>query len=433
MSSGVISGRLGQETMKLPILLAAAFSLGTPVMAADLGVLTSLDVCDTLGLTGMTVSSDTACLQISGETYYEFHWGDYKGDLPVLANANLGTIDWSDSDGGATDWDSWIDTYLTLVGTSPSDFGPAKAVIGIYGYDYQEAQNGVLAPDQALELEQAYVSIGDTTILTAGLVYTSVFNEDDDESFGWLPSFMSDDPEGVAYGVGGGTYGIEGHVVQLTHNFGNGFTIGAGLEDLNADGSLVGVVNYAGDQLSAHVSVLAGGVLDGEFDSYALHTGLTAVFDNIKLRGALAANDSGWWNALASAEATLDLFTLAATVDASSESEFGVTGSGEAKLNEQWTIKVAARYVDPDTGLIDNEGLEVRGRLEFAATEQLTLGAEAGHLWTGLNAPSGTQSITDGALDLTWNPGGDFEATTTIAANTLGAYKLSFTASKTFQ
>ena len=131
--------------MRLSILLLATTAMAMPAAAADLGVLTSLDVCSTLGISGLTISSETNCLQISGEVYYEFQWGDFKGALPVLGSGYSGTIDWTDDDAGANDWNSWVDAYLSVVGTAPSDFGPAKVAIEIYGYDYQEAQNGVLA------------------------------------------------------------------------------------------------------------------------------------------------------------------------------------------------------------------------------------------------------------------------------------------------
>lgn len=419
--------------MRLPTILVAAATLAVPASAADLGVLTSLDVCDSLGLSGLTVSSTSSCLQVSGEIYYEFHWGDYEGALPVLSNGYSGTIDWVDADADARDWESLIDAYLKVVATSPSDIGPAKAVIEIYGYSYGETPNGVDGLSESVELEQAYVSIGDQTILTAGRVDASLFNEDDDEAFGWLPSFMSDDPGGVGYDRGAGTYGIEGHVIQLSHKFGNGLSVGAALEDLDGAGSLIGVVNYASDTLSAHLSLLAGGALDGTVESYAMHAGVTATFDGAKVRGAFASNDSGWWNALASIEKTVDIFTLSATADGTSENEIGFTAAAEAKLNQQFTVKIAARYLDPNTGVIDDEGAEIRGRVEYAATEKLTLAAEAGHLFTGAAAPSGTQGITDGLLELTFKPGADFEATTAVAANTLGAYKVSFTASRTFQ
>ena len=43
--------------------------------AADLGVLTSVDVCNQLGISGLTISSETNCLKISGEVSYNFGYG----------------------------------------------------------------------------------------------------------------------------------------------------------------------------------------------------------------------------------------------------------------------------------------------------------------------------------------------------------------------
>src|SRR3954463_1058751 len=71
----------GGQIMKLKSLIlgsVAAAGLSTGAFAADLGVLTSLDVCDSLGISGLTISSDTNCLQISGGVSYEFNWGDYR-------------------------------------------------------------------------------------------------------------------------------------------------------------------------------------------------------------------------------------------------------------------------------------------------------------------------------------------------------------------
>ncbi|QDZ10407.1 hypothetical protein [Devosia ginsengisoli] len=418
--------------MRLPIILMATTALALPAAGADLGVLSALDVCDELGLSGLTISSDTNCLQVSAELYYEFHFGDYKGDLPVLGSGYSGTIDWTDDDGGATDWDSWVDAYLIMVGTAPSDFGPAKVAMELYGYDYAEAQNGVGVPERSLGFDHAYISIGDSTVLTAGLVEDSIFNEDDDEAFGWLESFISDETDGVAFDGGAGSYGTGDHAIQLVRNFGNGLSAGIALESLDDQGSLVGVVNYGSEQLTAHVSVLAGGILDGSFNDIALHSGVTATFDIFKLRGAFAANNSGWWNALASAEATLDMFTLAGTIDGTSERELGLTGAATAKLNDSFTVKLAARYLDADVNLANDEGTELRGRVEYAASETLTLAAEGGYLWTGAAAPSGTQTIADGLLELIWTPGANFGSSIAVAGNSIGAYKVSFLASRTY-
>ena len=65
------------RSLLLGSVAAAGLSTGA-AHAADLGVLTSLDVCDDLGLSGLTISSDTNCLQITGEVKYKFTWGDSR-------------------------------------------------------------------------------------------------------------------------------------------------------------------------------------------------------------------------------------------------------------------------------------------------------------------------------------------------------------------
>ena len=66
--------------MKIRSLLLgsiAAAGLSTAGYAADLGVVTSLDICDELGISGLTISSDDNCLVITGEVKVEYKWGDY--------------------------------------------------------------------------------------------------------------------------------------------------------------------------------------------------------------------------------------------------------------------------------------------------------------------------------------------------------------------
>ncbi len=198
-------------------------------------------------------------------------------------------------------------------------------------------------------------------------------------------------------------------------------------------GNAVGVIVYGSETLTAHLTLVAADILDGDLDKFGFHGGVSAVFDNIKARAALAANDSGWWNGLLSGEASFDMFTIAAAVDANSEREWSTVGSAAVDVTELVVLKGAVRYVDSDTAIADDEGFEVRLRAEYEASEALTLAFEAGHIWVGAAAVSGEQSIFDGTVEAIWAPGGGFEATSALSANTLGAYKVSFTASKDFE
>src|SRR5215471_16320649 len=76
--------------MKIRSLLlgsAALAGLSTAGYAADLGVVTSLDVCDELGLSGLTISSDDNCLVITGNVAFEYDWGNYDPGVVFAAFA----------------------------------------------------------------------------------------------------------------------------------------------------------------------------------------------------------------------------------------------------------------------------------------------------------------------------------------------------------
>lgn len=424
----------------LPISLLLASFVGAPAIAVAADVpLTTLDVCDALGLTGLTISSDTNCLQLSGGVYYEFFWGDYETALDIVGANSLAYDDEfvsiADGNGGPTDndWNSYLEDWFKVVGTSDTDVGPATAVIRFYHYhdigviDEAEDYN-----DQEFEIDYAYVSIGGATVLSAGL-QDSIANLDDDEAFTWVPSFISDATEGVAFdNAAGGTYETEGHSIQLVHTFDNGFKTGVALEALESEGSLVGFVSYANETLTAHLTGVAGSVLDGSISDLAVHAGFTATLEHFKIRGAAAANDTGRWNALGTAEATFDIFTLSGTVDATSEREIGAVASASVVFNETTTLKGAVRYIDSDTAIADDEGLEIRGRLEHKLTEKLTVSAEAGHIWVGAGAVNGAQSIFDGVAELSWTPSDSMTVTASAAANSLGAYKFGATFDNSF-
>src|SRR5690606_23959962 len=98
-------------------------------------------------------------------------------------------------------------------------------------------------------------------------------------------------------------------------------------------GVLAGVISYAGDGISAHVTVAGGGVLDGDIDHWGVHAGFTGSFENFKLVGAFAADDTEYWNGLLSASATFDMFTLAASVEAAADRVVGSeTTTGETDV-----------------------------------------------------------------------------------------------------
>lgn len=430
--------------MKIRSLLlgsVAAAGLSTGAYAADLGVLTSLDLCDDLGISGLTISSDTNCLAITGEVKYTFKWGDYADDSGVDVEFDqYDDITWDAGD-GEYDWDSRVDAWIKFVATANSDFGPAKAVIKIKDvqqktYTGDGPTSGTGSDTGGPIFDEAYVSIGDTTVLMAGKK-GSILNKDDDEPLNWLGLFHSEAVD-TGVGWGGATIGDGGHVIQVTHDLGNGVSISGGLENLNDStystaGTAVGVLAYAGDGMTAHVSFAAGGVLDGVVEDWGMHAGFTGTFDMFKVVAAAAFSDDNgtqFWNVLGSVSATFDMFTLAVSGEMTSEDEWGVGGSISAAVTDGVTLNAGARYFDNAGGGTDYNWEGAVG-MTVAVTESVTLEASAGYVYE--NWGGGDDSLFYGKGKASWAPGGGFTASLAAEANTESAYKVTSEFKKTFE
>ncbi|WP_423068370.1 hypothetical protein [Devosia sp. CN2-171] len=427
--------------MKIRSLLlgsVAAAGLSTGAFAADLGVLTSLDVCDALGLSGLTISSDTNCLQITGEVKYNFTWGDYNDEDLVVDTPADGGVGFFGGD-GYNDFKSKFDAYIKFVATADSDFGPAKAVLKLREKNYKLATGGYYydtnsssyyegfltsqgSGNTGLYFDEAYVSIGDSTVIMAGKK-GSIMNKADDEPLNWLGLFNSED---VDTGVSWGPY-VElpdgGHVIQVTSDLGNGVSVSAGLENLDGSshdwdlsneddrpGTAVGVIAYSGEGISAHLTGAIGGILDGDIDNWGVHAGFTGTFDNFKvvLAGAYGHNeyyDDDYWNVLASASATFDIFTIAASFEAvdysdSDDTDFGAGASITAAVAEGVTLNVGGRWFHYADGDVDN--FQVAASVSAAVTESITLTGEVGYV------DGDYDSLFYGSAKLAWAPGGGY-------------------------
>ncbi|WP_332701749.1 hypothetical protein [Devosia sp.] len=473
--------------MKLKSLIlgsVAAAGLSTAGFAADLGVLTSLDVCDELGLSGLTISSDTNCLQISGKVSYTFEYGNYNlssniANTFVSGNFAAGTISSRENTDGVRnidvpsalvgvsnqDWASKVEVLLKFVGTASSDFGPARVVINLRQRDYYAATNAVgaaaagLSPAgahgdfHALRAQDAYVQVGDTTILSAGKK-GSIFNEGDDEPFNFTGLFMSDDAD---KGVWEGPVRKGGHVIQLETQFGEGFIGKIGLEALdrtgNDAGSLIGVLEYAGEGVTAHISGSLGGLLDGVQtvgDTYAVHAGVTGTFDAFKLRAAGAvgggfAAGGNWmyWNGLVSGEANFDMFKVALSAEAAGgtaiggaalDTDYGFGGSLGATVAEGIEINIGGRYFNDGTAGI-GDGYQVAAQLIAAVTETIKITGEIGVYGHAENTAPVAAAFSDfyGSAELAWAPGGGFTSSLGAKVQQNGAYKVTFKAAKSFE
>jgi hypothetical protein len=440
--------------MKLKSLIlgsVAAAGLSTAGFAADLGVLTSLDVCDSLGISGLTISSSDNCLQITGGVTYEFNWGDYAGTAFDVDTNDAGPITVPDNDDAAgldNDWSSDVDSWLKFVGTASSDFGPASATIKLKNEYKQTIVNeaDLVAQDSlAVEIDEAYVSIGDTTTIMAGKK-SSIANFGDDVPMNFLGLFNSEAVDtGVMFVNDEPTEG--GVVIQVVSQVADGITLKAGLENLDdidaSDaGTAVGVIEYAGNGITAHFTGLVGGLLDGIVDDWAMHAGFTGTFDNFTVLAAGAygydvASTDAYWNVLASGKATFDIFEIALSGEANGgdavPEQWGAGASIGATVTEGVKLNLGARWFDEDTATADTEYYQLAAQIVAAVSETVTLTGEVGYYGTNDTAEHAITSDFYGSAQLAWAPGGGFTSSIKGQVHSTGAYKVTFKAAKEFK
>ncbi|MCS6762400.1 MAG: porin [Candidatus Devosia symbiotica] len=448
----------GGKIMKLKNLIlgsVAAAGLSTAGFAADLGVLTSLDVCDDLGLSGLTISSDTNCLQISGGVEYEMNFGNYDAATAIVTHQGLKNIDAPGAALGiSNDWNSKVVSWLKFVGTDSSDFGPARAVIKLKN-DYKNTYtNGVLvgpADTYTVVIDEGYVQVGDATVLSVGKK-GSIFSKGDDEPFNFTGLFAASKKDtGV---IGSDEYNalfpkVGGHVIQLESNFGNGFVGKIGLESIDAKGTVVGVLDYAGDSITAHISGALDGVSNAG-DTYAVHAGMTGTFDQFKLRAALssggstiAGDQSSYLNGPLSVQGTFDIFTIAASAEVLSNvtavgvrtTGYGLGGSVGATVTDGIAFNLGGRYFGEGVSG-SGAGYQVAAQIIADVTETLKATAEIGiYGRTDRIVPvvlAGTSDVY-GKAALAWAPGGGFTSSLGATVQQNGAYKVTFKTAKSFE
>jgi hypothetical protein len=303
----------------------------------------------------------------------------------------------------------------------------------------------------------------------------SIANLGDDEPFNFLGLFNSDAIDGKGVGIDGDYTGLGGHVIQVVSDLGNGVNVGVALENLNDStpnfavnggvqgvpdasraGTLVGVLSYAGEGLTAHVTGAAFGILDGNVEQWAIHAGATGTFDAFKVRGAISYWDNfkagssikgqgagNVLNALVSAEASFDLFKLAVSGELANVNtnagadwtDYGFGGSIGATVTEGVSINLGARYFRD--GLNDLDTVQVAAQIVAAVTETIKLTGELGGYFgnaISTNAAfGGDDSVFYGAAELAWAPGGGFTSSVKGEVNSASAYKVTFKAAKSFE
>jgi hypothetical protein len=296
----------------------------------------------------------------------------------------------------------------------------------------------------------------------------SIMNKGDDEPLDWLGTFNSEDVDaGVSWGPDV-NLPDGGHVIQVTSDLGNGLSVSAGLENLDgandaydipwnfdnndeagAAGTAVGVIAYKGDGLSAHATFVAGGVLDGEIEDWGVHAGFAGTFDAFKvvLAGAYGHNDNyldgagvseDYWNILASASATFDLFTIAGTFEALEADGDGAYGAGASvafAVSDGVTLNLGGRWYHQEVG--DLDGYQVAAGVTAAVTESITLTGEVGYVSSNFESDLSAAGVDDdlfyGSAKLAWAPGGGYTSSIKGTVTSEDSYKIESEFKKTFE
>jgi hypothetical protein len=188
------------------------------------------------------------------------------------------------------------------------------------------------------------------------------------------------------------------------------------------------VIAYAGDGIAAHLTLAAGGVLDGTVENWGFHAGVSGSFDIVRFVAAVAGDNTGYWNALGSIAATFDIFTLAVSgeaVNTAAGLDLGAGASASATVTDGVTINVGGRWYQDANG---PDGYQLAAQLVAAVTESITLTGEIGVY--GNDTPL---NVFYGAAQVAWAPGGGFTSSLKGEAYSNGAYRATFKAAKTFE
>jgi hypothetical protein len=383
---------------------------GAALAADPLGVLSSLNTCDEQGVSGLIIASETNCLKISGEVSFALE-GEFDFDI----------MNWDDYTAEA----NWEITFDAVNGT---DFGPAHAVITIEDTIEWYDDSGDVSTSEA------YVSIGDQTVIAAGLKDSI---SDDLTSEGLTEIFNNE-----TSGLGNDGLGVGGVGLSLVHALGDGFSIGGALEDLAeteepGDGrSFVGIVTMEQDMFSGHVAFAYGDIFDlaDPDPDWEVDAGIGVEADMFEFIAGIWFDENFSFETVLSAAVELDMVTLAGELfvaddspEYDDQSGWIATGSATFDVNDEVEVAIAgvwSQFIEGDLGDSDEPGDDphgefgLLGEVTYAPSETWEFVAH-GEVWFNTWGGVGADPYLEGSLETTWNPDGDdnFEASVLVGAS----------------
>ncbi|HWJ87393.1 MAG TPA: porin [Pelagibacterium sp.] len=412
--------------MKLKSLLlgsAAALALSTGAQAADpIANFVSLGVCDAYGISGLTIESDDTCLKISGKVDYEYRVTNWD---------TLGTFY---DNGHGVEW------QLLFEATTQTDAGAAKAVLRLNDVP---GTNG-----EDVRIERAFVSFGDTTVLTAGRIGSLFSTTILDQKYGsrhedFIDFWNFDNNDiGKGYSILN-TVRTGGMGIQIESLIADGFSVLVALEDLAVDGTFGLGVAYDANGISAEAGILFGDLYDNVAgDPINFYLNASADFDNFTVRGGFIADDAGAWVASIGADATFDMFSLKADALFDEPGNWTIAGEGSFAATDTVDIFVGAAFTEFAGG---TDTWTIYGGAEFGLTENISARAQVGYIENARSTdavvpavpplPATRLALGDvvyGEIGLSYAPGGGFKSSLDLTATDRGDYQVTFSAEKSF-
>ncbi|WP_421952240.1 hypothetical protein [Pelagibacterium sp.] len=406
--------------MKKLAILALALSATTTAMPAyaadaDIGGLVALSVCDTLGVSGLTIASDDTCLSISGEVEYEF---EYEIDGAT----------------GDHDTSSEVDWELVFEAFTATDLGTSRAVLALVPVDPAD-------PASPVEISEAFVSFGNTTLLTVGYTET-IFEVAEDQLI--LDDLDFDDID-------------DSHVIQVVSVLDNGTYFALALEDLNNDGALGAFVGYEDDTLTANLGGFIYNLYDvldsGAAAQWNIYGDALAEFDDTEFFAAfVAAHDR--FDTVTSVGVDLDDVFLKAALG----THYDVATTAWAHtLGLGFTLDFDPVELDFEIATTDFTDLAVEMTLELNEDMEIELGASVDDInahsdaeaeltltvalgealeveaWTAVEYYAGPGTTIYGVGGgVAYEPGGDFEISAGLESWSNGDMVAEFGAAKAF-
>lgn len=397
--------------MKIKTLIlstVAAAGLSTGAMAADLGtVITSLDICDAQGASGLTISGTNNCLVISGSVSYSLTYGELGTDTgDAVADATL-------------DWQSVVETSLTFAATSDTDVGAATASMTL-GSTETRSESGLSDTGSNVTVTSAFVNIGGSgAFLQVGS--------------GTVPADVAGHESGDhLWTAAGPTTGD--HYIFTSFDLGNSVAASLSLEGAvgpaasAVDGTVVGTLAYDAAGFSAFVTGAAGGLFAATAITWAAEAGVAYSDDMYSAALAGFYDSSTAWGAAASLGWAYDIWTLGldagVSADAAAVLSYNVDGSASVAVSDTVVFSAGAGYhvVGAVSTVVADAGVAV------ALTDTLAAGLVAD---VAYNLTAATVAYGVGA-ELVWTPGSGVEGTVGAEYASSGNWNVSTSLSKAF-